>query len=383
MKRKKICYITTLSSTIRAFFVPQLKYLAKNGYDVTIICNDNIKIMEKFKGTDIHIINVDFPRGISLRKTIISIITLIKLFSVNNYDLVQYSTPNAAFYASIASYVMRIKIRNYHCMGFRYLGAKGIGRFMLKCFEKITCACSTHIECVSQSNVDLGVKEHLFSNAKATVVWNGSTGGIDLDRFNYAFKEQWRKEIRRELGISEKDLLFGFVGRITRDKGINELLEAFLKLNNNEKLLIIGSPEGINTLNPKLWDCAKNNRNIMIHEVVPDIERYFAAMDVLVLPSYREGFGNVIIEAEAMGIPVVVTAIPGPIDTMIPDKTGLCCNVMDVEDLYEKLKVMVEDDTLRSQMGNEAYKYVSTHFDSEVLCQKILDRKKELFNKEC
>ena len=84
MKRKKICYITTLSSTIRAFFVPQLKYLAKNGYDVTIICNDNIKIMEKFKGTDIHIINVDFPRGISLRKTIISIITLIKLFSVNN-----------------------------------------------------------------------------------------------------------------------------------------------------------------------------------------------------------------------------------------------------------------------------------------------------------
>lgn len=383
MKRKKICYITTLSSTIRAFFVPQLKYLAKNGYDVTIICNDNIKIMEKFKGTDIHIINVDFPRGISLRKTIISIITLIKLFSVNNYDLVQYSTPNAAFYASIASYIMRIKIRNYHCMGFRYLGAKGIGRFMLKCFEKITCACSTHIECVSQSNLTMGVNEHLFSEKKAIVVWNGSTGGVDLKKFDYSCKAQWRNEVREELGISEKDIVLGFAGRITKDKGINELIEAFSMMENSAKLLLIGSPEGVDTLNPKLWNWANNSSNVIIHDTVTDIERYFAAMDVLVLPSYREGFGNVIIEAEAMGIPVVVTAIPGPIDTMIQDKTGLCCNVMDVEDLYEKLKVMVEDDTLRSQMGNEAYKYVSTHFDSEVLCQKILDRKKELFNKEC
>lgn len=379
---KEICYITTLSSTISSFFVPQLKYLIQNGYDVTIICNDNIQISEEFRGIDIHIINVDFPRGISVKKTILSIFELIRLFHNKKYDLVQYSTPNAAFYASIASYICRIKIRNYHCMGFRYVGAKGIGRFVLKCIEKITCICSTHIECVSQSNLTMGVNEQLFPAKKAIVVWNGSTGGVDLKKFDYSYKNQWRNEVREKLGISEKDIVLGFAGRITKDKGINEFIEAFSMIENSAKLLLIGSPEGIDTLNPKLWDWANNSSNVIIHDSVTDIERYFAAMDVLVLPSYREGFGNVIIEAEAMGIPVVVTAIPGPLDTMIPDKTGLCCNVMDVEDLCKKLKVMVEDNTLRCQMGMDAHKYVSTHFDSEVLCQKILDRKKELFNEE-
>lgn len=381
MMKKKICYITTLSSTIRAFFVPQLKYLSQNGYDVTIICNDNIHIAEKFEGTDIHIIDVDFPRGISLKKTILSVIYLIKLFRNNKYDLVQYSTPNAALYSSVASCIMGVKVRNYHCMGFRYLGAKGIGKLILKCFEKITCACSTHIECVSQSNLTMGVREHLFPKEKVTVIWNGSTGGVDLKKFDYACKDQWRREVRGELNITDKDLLLGFAGRITKDKGINELIEAFSRLQNNAKLLLIGSPEGVETLNPKLWNWAKKHRNVIIHNAVSDIERYFAAMDVLVLPSYREGFGNVIIEAEAMGTPVVVSSIPGPLDTMIPDETGLCCNVKDAEDLCEKLKIMIADDTLRNQMGKSAYKYARTHFDSNILCQKILDRKRCLIEK--
>ncbi len=378
----KICYVVTIPLTIESFFIPQLRYLAENGFDVTVVCSNDSSLQEKL-GESIRFYPIDIPRGISIGGSIYALKALTQFFKKEKFDLIQYSTPNAAFYSSIAAKKADCKVRNYHLMGLRYLGASGMGRTILKVLERIACHNSTSIECVSKSNMEMGINEGLFPREKVTVVWNGSTGGVDLSRFDFSKRQQWRKEIRKELGYSANDFVYGFVGRITKDKGINELIEAFSKLKNNVKLLIIGSPEGVDTLNPKLWNWANNSSNVIIHDTVTDIERYFAAMDVLVLPSYREGFGNVIIEAEAMGIPVVVTAIPGPIDTMIQDKTGLCCNVMDVEDLYEKLKVMVEDDTLRSQMGNEAYKYVSTHFDSEVLCQKILDRKKELFNKEC
>ena len=118
---------------------------------------------------------------------------------------------------------------------------------------------------------------------KATVVWNGSTGGVDLKKFDCNKRERWRTEIRKELDISEKDILFGFAGRITKDKGINELIQAFLELKNESKLLLIGPPEGINTLDTKLWNWAKENESVLIHDAVSDIERYFAAMDVLIL----------------------------------------------------------------------------------------------------
>ena len=109
-------------------------------------------------------------------------------------------------------------------MGFRYLGFRNITREVFKSIEKITCYLSTHIECVSKTNLELGITEKLFSKDKATVVFNGSTGGVDLKKFNINYRKQWRTELRRKYGIDEKDFVYGFVGRITRDKGINELL---------------------------------------------------------------------------------------------------------------------------------------------------------------
>ena len=110
--------------------------------------------------------------------------SLFKIFRKEKFDLIQYSTPNAAFYASIAAKFTRCKVRNYHIMGFRYLGVKGKNRILLKGIERITCCNSTSIECVSDSNFKLGVKEKIFPSDKATIVWNGSTGGVDTERFN-------------------------------------------------------------------------------------------------------------------------------------------------------------------------------------------------------
>ena len=308
----KICYVVTISGSIRAFFVPQLQYLAKNGLDVTVICAPD-NALQQLLGNDIRYIPVDIPRGVSLKGSFFAIRELARIFKKEKFDLIQYSTPNAAFYASLSAKKAGCKLRNYHMMGIRYLGASGNGRMVLKWLEKVTCKNSTHIECVSKSNRDLGIKEGLFPSDKVTVVWNGSTGGVDLERFNYSRREEWRKEVREELGYNENEFVYGFVGRITRDKGINELIESFSLLNNDTKLFIIGPQDEMGTLNQELLEQARKNKNILFHDGVYDIERYYAAIDALILPSYREGFGNVIIEAGAVGTPAIVSNIPGPI----------------------------------------------------------------------
>lgn len=375
---RKICYVVTIPLTIRSFFIPQLQYLSEHGFDVSVICSDDGKIQSEL-GTTIHYIPVEIPRGISIGGSIKAIKNLKDIFKREQFDLIQYSTPNAALYASIAAKQVGCSVRNYHLMGLRYLGATGIGRKVLKEIETIACRNSTSIECVSKSNLCMGIEEGLFSKEKATVVWNGSSGGVDLKRFDFTKRCEWRKKVRSQLGYSDSDFIYGFVGRITRDKGINELLEAFGSLENSSKLLLIGPMEGMKTLNQNYLNEAKKNKNIIFHDVVTDIERYYAAIDVLVLPSYREGFGNVVIEAAAVGTPAIVSNIPGPIDTIIQDRTALTVSVKDVEDLRRKMELIHLQDY--KQIGKDAFAYVAGSFDSKKLNAYILNRKEMLLQK--
>lgn len=369
---KKLCYIVTVPLTIRSFFIPQLQYLAKNGFDVTVVCSDDPSLQVEL-GDSIRFFPIEIPRGISIRGSMRAIKKLIDFFGKEKFDLIQYSTPNAAFYSSIAAKRVGCKVRNYHLMGLRYLGAVGIWRIILKAIEKIACRNSTSIECVSKSNMEMGIKEGLFPSEKTSVIWNGSTGGVDLFRFDFSKRQRWRTEIRKELGYDEKDFIYGFVGRITKDKGINELVSAFLKLNDDSKLLLVGSVENDNRLDPLLLTKARQHPNIKFHEFVSDVERYYSAIDVLVLPSYREGFGNVVIEAGAVGTPAIVSNIPGPIDTIECGKTALVVPIKDIDALTMQLEHIRKSDYV--DMGENAAKFVKEKFDSRVLCKKILERK--------
>ena len=371
----KICYVVTVPLTIRSFFIPQLNYLASNGFDVSVICTPDEKI-ETELGKGITYIPMVIPRGISLLGSLKAIKELKHIFAKEHFDIVQYSTPNAALYASIAAKQVGCRVRNYHLMGLRYLGAHGIGRMILKTIEKISCNNSTSIECVSKSNMQMGIREGLFPPDKVTVVWNGSSGGIDLERFDFTKRQQWRSEVREELGCNDSDFVYGFVGRITRDKGVNELLEAYFSLHTDAKLFLIGRTEDVQTLNAELLEKARKHANIQFHDSVTDIERYFAAIDVLLLPSYREGFGNVIIEAGAMGTPAIVSDIPGPTDAIDRDKTALVVPVKDAAALAEAMKQIRSMDYIA--MGKNAAEFAKDKFDSNVLCEKILERKQIL-----
>lgn len=376
----KICYILTVPVTVRAFFIPQLKYLSENGFDVSVICSSDDSLQSEL-GEKIHFIPVDMPRGLSIFKSISVIRKLIKIFKQESFNFIQYSTPNAALYGAIAAKICRVKIRNYHLMGFRYLGAKGILKVILKFLEKITCRLSSSIECVSKSNLELGVEEGIFAKNKATVVWNGSTGGIDLDRFNIENRTEWRNEIRNKLGYSKNDFIYGFVGRITKDKGIDELLEAFLNSAHNAKLLMVGEFENEQELNHDLLSNAKSNNQIKFVGAVNDVEKYFAAIDMLVLPSYREGFGNVVIESAAMGTPAIVSDIPGPRDAVIPNKTAILVppnNTMALENIFST----VSKETIKS-LGKEAADFSKNNFDQNILNKYILERKNYLLSNIC
>lgn len=375
--KRKICYITTLSETVRDFFIPQIKYLEENGFDVSVITSPDDTLQDEL-GENIRFIPITIVRGISPMTIFGSIKSLVSVFRKEKFDIIQYSTPNAAFCAAIAGWLANVGTRNYHLMGLRYMGFDGVKRTMLKSLERLTCRLSTHIECITQSNLDVCIADRLFKPEKGTMIHNGSTCGVDFNRYDISKKQQWRNEIRAELGLDEDDFVFGFVGRITRDKGINELLRAFFGIKDKCKLCIVGNGEGLHTLDSKLWNRAENDENIVIHSKVKDIERYYCAMDVLILPSYREGFGMVIAEAAAMGVPTIISDIPGPIDVVSDGVTGFWVPLKDSDGLRRKMEEVLHDPTVCRAMADDCIENTKRKYDSAELFEKILERKREL-----
>lgn len=369
---KRICYVVTIGRTIDAFFREQLIYLAANGYDVTVICHDDCNLTETLP-KELHFINVPIPRGVDLFGSLAALKTLKQIFKKERFDLVQYSTPNAAFLASIAAKSAKIPVRNYHLMGYRFEGGTGLARKILETFDRVACRNSTHIECVCNATLEKGIALGLFPREKAVVVGAGSTGGVNTARFDLAKKPQWRQEIRAQFGYSDDTVLFGFVGRIAVDKGIRELLCAWKTVSQNENaaLLLVGPVE-----DEALRTEAEASARVAFAGKVLDPERYFAALDVLLLPSYREGFGNVLIEAETMGVACIASDIDGPRDAMKNGVTGVLMPPHDAEALAAAMAAMLDADK-RNEYAQNAVAFAK-NFDSTVLCKAILERKNSL-----
>lgn len=379
---KKICFVTTISATLQSFVLPFAKYLREQEeYDITFICDKDDNFAESLPPY-IHYIPISMRRGIRL-DGINAIIKMMHIFRYEKFDLIQYSTPNAAFYAALAAKLAGVPIRKYHLMGFRYLGFRGLLRFIFKKVEQFTCAISTDIECVSESNRTLGIKERIFSPDASHVILHGSSVGVDCARFDIRQKSKWRKERRKELQYNDNDCVFGYVGRITRDKGINELVSAFASIEReNARLLLIGDIDQTNAIDSVQQDQLQKNPWITCHSAVDNIEEYYSALDILVLPSYREGFGMVVVEAEAMGLPVIVTDIPGPTDAMVPGKTGLLVKKKDTDSLVRAMRLLVDDLPMRKRFGEAAHEFAVENFDQKRLFQAFLEDLRRLLSKE-
>ncbi|MDQ0256584.1 glycosyltransferase involved in cell wall biosynthesis [Evansella vedderi] len=382
MYRKKICFVTTTSLTIKTFLLGQLIFLSKNGYEVTVICNHDIKLKQLLP-KDINYKPITMKRGIKPLNTIKSIYQIYKILRVGKYDIVQYSTPNAALYSAIASWVAKIPIRLYCQWGIRYVGFTGWKRGLFKVIEKLVCSLSTNIEPDSNGNLEFSHREGLYNKDKSKVIWNGSANGVELEKFVFSKKEIWRSRIRDKYDIDFRDIVLGFIGRLDKDKGVNELLGAFkiiLSKYPMTKLLMIGSDDKNEGLDQELLQWSRSTDAIKYTGFTNEVEKYIAALDIFILPSYREGFGSVVIEAEAMGVPVIVTDIPGPIDAMKPGETGLTVPKATVQPLVEAIEQMIVNPKMREKMGENAKSFARTNFDQSKLWDFIMEDRERLYN---
>lgn len=379
---KKICFVTTVSITLKSFVVDLAKYLYNtNEFEIWFVCDYD----EEFKNSlpeYIHYHPISMKRGISFDGLRV-IKQLKELFKKEKFDLVQYSTPNASLYTSIAAKQAKVPVRLYCQWGILYVGFNGIKRKIFKFIEKLVCKNSTYIEPDSFGNLEFSRNEGLYKDNKSSVVWNGSASGVNLEKFNYSNKSLWRKEVRKKYNISNDIKVFIFVGRITRDKGINELISATKMLINdgaNFRLLIVGNIEGIGTLQKDLYKWSTTEKKIIYCGYTNEVEKYLAASDIYVLPSYREGFGTAVIEAEAMGLPVIVTNIPGPIDAMIKNKTGLVIEKNNIEDLYIAMKDLLTNDSKLKEFEENALLFSRKNFDQKIFFNKVFFDRKKLIN---
>lgn len=371
----KICYVTTIPATIQSFILPLAEYLHENtDWDISFICSDN-ENFEKSLPEYIHFYPVHMERGISLAG-IKAMFQIKKILKKEKFDMVQYSTPNASLYTAMAAKSAKIPIRLYCQWGIAYVGFNGLKREIFKTVEKFVCGLSTYVQPDSKSNLNFARSEGLYSEKKSSVIWNGSACGVSLDKFNIQIKNEYRSYIREKYNIGRNTFVYIFIGRVTRDKGINELLSAFKKLNDDSVLFLIGKNEVDTSVNRELYDWSLENKNIIYTGNVDDVERYLSAADCYVLPSYREGFGMSVIEAEAMGVPVIVTDIPGPVDAVIDNKTGLLVKKADENSLLDAMKKIRKLNY--QEMGKEGHKFASDNFEQKQLFDKIIESRNEL-----
>ena len=381
---KKVCFVSTVSITMKCFILPIACELASEGIEVTLICNNDQDLMKLCKENKINYYPVPMGRGINV-SGFKAIKTLRLFFLSRDFDVVQYCTPNASFYASVAAKQARVPIRLYCQWGIRYVGLNGIGRIVFKQIEKTICRYSTNIRAVSKLNKAFAVSEGLYKSEKALVIGNGGTVGVDLTIFDINKKEELNQKNRQLLNIPNDAFVYGFCGRLSKDKGSNELLSAFKNISEDNKdvfLLIVGDVENVSNIDKKLFNWAKTSRQVVFAGNVSrnNINGYYSLMNVLVHPTYREGFGMVIQEAGAYGVPCITTNIPGASEVMVDGESCILVDVKNNASLEKSMREIASDKELLKRLGEKAYERTILFYSRKVMLQNQKKDYIELLN---
>ena len=358
--RKSICFVATVEFAVSAFLLSHLKELSKH-YDLTVIVNlknPNFLIDKKL---DIKLVNINFSREINIISDLLSLVQLAYLFLIKKYDAVHSITPKAGLLAMIASFLTFTPVR-VHCFTGQVWSTKsGLSRLFLKLIDKIIGNLSTQNIVDSKSQYDFLVKENVLNKDKALVFGSGSVSGVDLLKFKPNTKV--KVTLRKKLKISPASFIFVFLGRLNSDKGIHDLINAFILTDLKSAYLLLVGPDEEN-ISSKFKG---NQSNIIFSGATSSPQDFLAASDVLCLPSYREGFGNVVIEAAATGVPSIVSNIYGLSDAIVLNKTGLAHEPHDVQEITKLMKSLFNNRKLVMDLGKAAKKRAISEFDSKIL----------------
>ena len=378
-----LCILAGMPDSIKLFYQGQIEALNRNGIKTTVVDIEDAELRSILPAETVFF-PVGFTRLINPLRDLKVLWQLYKIFRKYKYELVQYSTPKASLLSAIAAFISRIPIRVYISWGLYYSTQKGLKRFVFKMLEKVTCRLSTHIVPIAHEMVNAIESEGLGKASKCEVMLNGSACGVDLKKFD---PEKWpeeRSRIRNEYHISKRGIVIGFIGRLTGDKGISELVAAFTKIAeemDDVYLLIIGHQEEKDRLPPH------TEKVIATHPKIRGIGWQnnpipcYMAMDIFCLPTHREGFGKVNLEAQAMFLPVVSTNVIGPRESVENGQTGFLVEPGSSEALVEPLKKLILDPELRKKMGQKGRKRVEQMFDSRAVIQAVVEHRLKLLSR--
>lgn len=376
MKSKNILHVTSIFGTLSSFVGHQFSYNNKKGYHTHFICSPSDSISKYAQQMKCDYLEVPILRKMSLIQDIKAVVNICTYIKKNNIDTVIGYTPKGGLLAMIAAAIMHVPKRYYYRLGLLYESFIGIKQFFFISIERITALFSTRVICISPSIFNKSLTDKLNVRKKQIIIGRGSVGVDTMLTFNpNIIIKSYKENLYQLLNLRETDFIIGFCGRMAKDKGIIELVTAFNNLttnNNNYKLLIIGPNEDRDVLPEYIEKTIESNPNIIRTGLVPETPIYYSLMDVFILPSYREGFPTVVLEASSMEIPVLTTRSTGCIDSIIEGVTG---NFIEINP-DSILSAILNPNFSKKELGINGRKFVQANFDQKILWPII---EKELY----
>jgi glycosyltransferase involved in cell wall biosynthesis len=373
----RLLHVTTVPQAL-FFLRGQPGFMHAHGLEVHAVSSPGPEL-EQFardEGVDVH--PVEMRRAISPVHDVGATTHLVRLLRRLKPDIVHAHTPKGGLLGMAAAALARVPVRVYHLHCLPLVTSRGVRRSLLWIADRVACLLAHRVLCVSSSIRELAIAEGLVGPGRIDVLGHGSINGVDAEgrfRPGPASAAAGRAE-RTRWGIPEDALVIGFVGRVVRDKGIAELSDAWTGLRErfpSAHLLVVGSTEPEDPIPPGVMEALRADPRVHLTGLRWDTPPLFAAMDVVVLPSYREGFGVVLLEAAAMALPVVGTDIPGGREALVDGITGLLVPPRDAPALEGALARYLGDPDLRARHGAAGRDRVMRDFRPEVLWAALLE----------
>ena len=364
MNRRRLCYVVASGMTVTAFLREHIRAAAQH-YDVTVIADAPV---DAFPGLPARLIPVPIPRRIAPFGDLRALLLLIAIFRRERFDLVHSVTPKAGLLASLAGVIAGVPLRTHTFTGQVWATRRGAGRALLKMLDRMTAALATRVLADSASQREFLIAEGVVAADRIRVLGKGSVNGVDAARFRP--DPVARERVRARALIPTGAVLFLYLGRLSRDKGLLDLARAFAAVE-DAWLMVVGPDEDGLAGEIRAAGGAAAAR-LCILGATTEPEQYMSAADVFVLPSHREGFGSVILEAAAAGIPAIGTRIYGVTDAIVEGKTGLLVSVGDIVALAASMRQLAGDAPLREALGRAARERALRDFRTEDLTRALL-----------
>lgn len=383
--KTKLVRITTVPISLNVLLKGQHQYMCSKGFEVIGVSSPGRELEDVGDRENIRVVSIKMSRKITPFADLRSLLLMYKVLKSEKPAIVHTHTPKAGVIGMVAAKLARVPIRLHTVAGMPLMEAFGAKRKLLDFVEKFTYWASTKIYPNSQGLYDFIIAQGYTTLDKLKVISNGSSNGINTSFFSRKLisKEQ-QDSLRNKLMISDDSFVFVFVGRLVGDKGINELINAFSRLNNPSiKLLLVGSLE--NDLDPLLKDTLREideNSNIITVGFQKDVRQYFAIANALVFPSYREGFPNVVMQAGAMDLPVIVSDINGCNEIIINGDNGLIIPVKNVNALEIAMREMSTKGDRYEKMKKNARKMIMERYEQQVVWDALLNEYNNLLKEK-